>query len=227
LGAFYRDTIKRLRKMIRSGDFVLDVGSGSSPYTALFNNQIVTIDVPQKGQFGFSQEVLNEIKLRKNLSAVVACGEALPFKARSFDKIICTEVLEHIYDDKTMVSEMARVLKNEGSVFLTTPNENGIPIECGIKEHIRHYTDEGLYGLLSQFFREAIIERRFALWHFLSVGIVFMTRWNKNRLYMHFLLASLLSSSIYDIIQPLERYWSSNNKEYNLVAFCSKPLRTI
>lgn len=213
--------------MIRSRDFVLDVGSGSSPYTALFPNQIVAIDVPQKGRFGFSEEVLNEIKLRKNLSAVVACGEALPFKARSFDKIICSEVLEHIYDDKTAVSEMARVLKNEGSVFLTTPNKNGVPLECGIKEHIRHYTEEELYGLLSQFFREAIIERRFKLWHFLSVEYVFWTRWTKNRLHMHFLLASLSSSAMYDVIYLLERYWSSNNQEYNLVAFCSKPLRAI
>jgi SAM-dependent methyltransferase len=224
LGTFHRDTVRRLKKLIQFEDLILDVGSLNSPYTAYFPNTIVTIDLPEKGCFGFSKEVLKELRLRRNVSPIIASCEALPAKAGSFDKIICTEVLEHIYDDGAAVSEMARVLKTEGKIFLTTPNKDDIPLEWGIKEHVRHYTQNNLNDLLLKSFREVIIEKRFRLWSFLRVGVAFWTSWNKNRLNMHFLLASSFSSWIYDLIYFLERFQQGDNRGYNLVAICSKPL---
>lgn len=49
-------------------------------------------------------------------------GKKLPFANDSFDRIICSEVLEHIDDDSAVVTEMMRVLKPAGKVVITVPN---------------------------------------------------------------------------------------------------------
>jgi SAM-dependent methyltransferase len=45
----------------------------------------------------------------------------LPFADGTFDRIICSEVLEHIPDDHTAIGELARVLRPGGSIALTVP----------------------------------------------------------------------------------------------------------
>lgn len=50
-------------------------------------------------------------------------SEPLPFDAGSFDAAIMTEVIEHMWRDPSMaISEIARCLKLEGRLFITTPN---------------------------------------------------------------------------------------------------------
>lgn len=41
-----------------------------------------------------------------------------------FDVIICTEVIEHIYDYKKVILEFKRLLKKGGYLIITFPNEN-------------------------------------------------------------------------------------------------------
>jgi SAM-dependent methyltransferase len=45
----------------------------------------------------------------------------LPFRDRSFDLVICSEVLEHIEDHRTAVTELVRVLKNGGELVVSVP----------------------------------------------------------------------------------------------------------
>jgi SAM-dependent methyltransferase len=45
----------------------------------------------------------------------------LPFEVASFDTVVCTEVLEHVPEPAQVVREIARVLKPNGYVILTTP----------------------------------------------------------------------------------------------------------
>jgi len=62
---------------------------------------------------------------RKCFSAsFVRCdGAWLPFRNASFDKIICTEVLEHIRNDQIVVDEMDRVLRDYGTIGISAPNK--------------------------------------------------------------------------------------------------------
>lgn len=48
----------------------------------------------------------------------------LPLKNETFDRIIATEILEHIPDDQKAISEMFRVLKPGGIAMITVPNKN-------------------------------------------------------------------------------------------------------
>ena len=81
-------------------------------------------------------------------------GTKLPFADGSFDKIIASEVLEHIPDDATALAELTRVLKPGGTIAVTVPawlpericwaitDEFHAPfVEGG---HVRIYTEAGL-----------------------------------------------------------------------------------
>ena len=46
----------------------------------------------------------------------------LPFKDRTFDKIICSEVLEHVPDDSQGIKEIVRVLKDDGTLAVSVPS---------------------------------------------------------------------------------------------------------
>ena len=46
----------------------------------------------------------------------------LPFADNSFDTVICLEVLEHTLDMEFAISEISRVLKNDGVLLLSVPN---------------------------------------------------------------------------------------------------------
>jgi len=49
--------------------------------------------------------------------------DKLPFKDKTFDIVICTEIIEHLLQDPLfMLKEIRRVLKKDGTVILSTPN---------------------------------------------------------------------------------------------------------
>lgn len=54
-------------------------------------------------------------------------SKKLPYKANSFDIIFAGEVIEHLYDTDLFVSEISRVLKNNGNCIITTPNLAHLP----------------------------------------------------------------------------------------------------
>jgi len=54
---------------------------------------------------------------------VLANAFDLPFRSNGVDFCYCYHVLEHVANFVTCVSEMARVLKTDGELYLSTPNE--------------------------------------------------------------------------------------------------------
>ena len=67
-------------------------------------------------------------RLRKEAAAVGSLGEmlqgnafALPFRDETFDKVICSEVMEHVHDYQAAARELARVTKPGGMVAVTIP----------------------------------------------------------------------------------------------------------
>ena len=55
------------------------------------------------------------------------CG----FAAQMFDVVILSAVLEHLYDPRLMLAEIARILKPGGLLFLDVPNEKGLVFKIG------------------------------------------------------------------------------------------------
>ena len=50
----------------------------------------------------------------------------MPFRANSFDKIFCSEVLEHVPEPKNICKEANRILTHNGFLVISVPNEKFI-----------------------------------------------------------------------------------------------------
>ena len=62
-----------------------------------------------------------EVPADTSASTVNGDGTRLPFADDTFDRIVCSEVMEHIPDDAAAASELARVLKPGGTIAVTVP----------------------------------------------------------------------------------------------------------
>ncbi len=66
--------------------------------------------------------------------------------SHSFDLIICYHILEHVIDDLTAMSELFRVLKKNGIVFVQTPFKSGEVYEdysiTTSKDRLKHFGQE-------------------------------------------------------------------------------------
>ncbi|MBK8552883.1 MAG: class I SAM-dependent methyltransferase [Ignavibacteria bacterium] len=50
----------------------------------------------------------------------------MPYEDKYFDKVLCSEVIEHVLDPREVLKEISRVMKDEGILSLSIPNEEVI-----------------------------------------------------------------------------------------------------
>ncbi len=62
--------------------------------------------------------ILKQLKIHENISL----DQALPFEAETYDMVIMTEVIEHLMNHMSALSEVARIIKPNGYLIITTPN---------------------------------------------------------------------------------------------------------
>ena len=92
--------------------------------------------------------------------AGVANGDALdlPFPDATFDRVIVSEVLEHIWDDERVLAEVARVLRPGGRLGATVPTRWPERISWALN-HRYHDTPGGHVRIYRQRDLETRIER--------------------------------------------------------------------
>jgi len=61
---------------------------------------------------------------REDLSFKVACAQNVPFGDSTFDAVTAIEVLEHVVDPVSVLSEVLRVLKRGGKLYIIVPTES-------------------------------------------------------------------------------------------------------
>ena len=61
--------------------------------------------------------------VRARVHWLQTAGERLPFVDGAFDRVICTETLEHVDDDGVLARELVRVLKPGGILAVSVPDE--------------------------------------------------------------------------------------------------------
>lgn len=119
---------RRVRYMFRAldiqpTDWVLDAGCGRGFFmkyvTELAPCKLVGVDL----EFPHLEIALSATRGTSKGVSSALIGE-LPFAGEFFDKVIFSEVLEHLPDDWGGLMEVKRVLKPGGLVFLTVPNHN-------------------------------------------------------------------------------------------------------
>ena len=121
---------------LRSGDLVLDLGCGFGrhAYEALRRGASVVacdLGVDELRQVRAVAGVMHDAghlgPTDSGLGTVVletANGDArrLPFADGAFDRVIASEVMEHIDDDDTAMAELTRVLRPGGTIAVTVPS---------------------------------------------------------------------------------------------------------
>jgi len=115
---------KRVKKLIETAriietDRVLEVGCGAGhileriPKGDLYGIDISDIQIKRAKD-----------RLGSRVELVKSPGEKIPYSDKFFDKLLCSEVIEHVLDPKPLLAEMRRVLKDDGLLSLSIPNEN-------------------------------------------------------------------------------------------------------
>lgn len=127
---------------------VLDIGCGQSPYKFLLNPSLSSytgIDIIDANNFDY-----------QNSEIIPFDGENIPFPSNTFNAIICTEVLEHVYQHQKLVDEIYRVCENGATGIITIPfsaRYHYIPYD-----YFR-YTPSALQKIFSKFSRVEISPR--------------------------------------------------------------------
>jgi len=117
---------------------ILEVGCGSglfSLYLSKKNNEIYGFDISKnaiKGAYNFKKPFY------MNVFYEIADARNLPFKNNFFDIIICSEILEHVPHYEKIISEMRRVIKNNGYIIITVPNSLN-PTQTGTNRPLENF----------------------------------------------------------------------------------------
>ena len=122
-------TVDYDRLGVARGERVLDLGCGGGRHAfqaVRIGARVIALDA--------KAEELSDV--RATIGAMVDAGEIdetdeagavrgdalrLPFADASFDRVIASEVLEHIPDDNAAMAELARVLRPGGTMAVTVP----------------------------------------------------------------------------------------------------------
>jgi ubiquinone/menaquinone biosynthesis C-methylase UbiE len=96
---------------------VLEVGVGGGNVLERIRGRRVGIDL--------SPYILHKAQARLGAAAALVRGDAmaLPFADGAFDRVYCSEVLEHVLEPEAVVREMRRVLAPSGFAVVSVPNE--------------------------------------------------------------------------------------------------------
>lgn len=136
---FFKDYIQKYAK---EGDRILDVGCGD-----MYLSKVL----PQYSWEGID---INTEKAPKAIKHDIS-SPPYPLKSDSFDMVVCSEVLEHVWDLNVIHLEVKRLLKRNGTYIVSTPNYDFIDhFLCQFRqllfddskphlyEHIRQYNLE-------------------------------------------------------------------------------------
>ena len=115
--------LERLR--LQPGEWLLDAGCGEGRhcYGALAKGaHVVGLDLDFPSLRAAAGGVRRRGEERGQLGALLQ-GDAfaLPFPDATFDKVICSEVMEHVHDYTAAARELARVLRPGGLAAITIP----------------------------------------------------------------------------------------------------------
>lgn len=154
----YRIILEVLDKYCKSND-VLDVGSGVGTvdlYLASKGKKVTGIEISQRA-----------LDVAVKSSKLFGLEKNIQFKRMDFFKskiskkynfVICSEVLEHLADDRKALAKIRKMLKPGGTFMMTTPSKNAPLNFFGSIEpfdkrsgHLRRYTLESAKKLLKEF----------------------------------------------------------------------------
>ena len=179
---------------------VLEVGSGTGYGIAELAPFAETYAAVDKFHTPVSSEFTNVRFMQANIPP-------LPYPDSQFDTVVSFQVIEHIEDDRTFVSECFRVLKPGGRLIVTTPN-NLMSLTRN-PWHVREYTAAQLTALFQSYFGEVRMlgiagnARAMAYFEKNRVFVEKITRFDVFN--VQYKLPRRILQIPYDVLNPLNR----------------------
>ncbi|PJF46755.1 MAG: hypothetical protein CUN48_12190 [Candidatus Thermofonsia Clade 3 bacterium] len=106
----------RVRQYATSDAIVLDLGCGAGGVMELLGAQVKMLAGIDRHWPSLS---CNRVRA---MHRVLSEADAIPFRAASFDLVVCSWVIEHIARPARLFAEVSRVLKPAGHFVFLTPN---------------------------------------------------------------------------------------------------------
>ena len=144
-----------ISKVSKKAESILDVGCGNGWVAKEFipkGKEVVSLDI----------SLTNPAKAKKLYPGekhfpVTADSFYLPFNDGSFDCVVASEIIEHVFDLAKFVKELFRVVKKGGQLIITTPYKEKLIyhlcIHCNKKTpanaHIHSFDEKKLESLYS------------------------------------------------------------------------------
>ena len=139
---------REVRERVGTGR-MLDLGCGLGDGTVGFaSSDRMLVGVDYDAETAASAVALHP---DADLRTVCSDGAVLPLRTSSFDDVCSSHLIEHFVDPEFHVSEVARVLDDEGSAFFLTPNA---PADFENPYHVYLFDPADLAAMLGRHFRE-------------------------------------------------------------------------
>jgi SAM-dependent methyltransferase len=159
-------TVDFERLGLRPGDRVIDMGCGAGRHAFEMYRRgadVLAFDLDADELAGVSDlfaAMRDAGEVPAGAEADVKQGDALalPFADGEFDRVVASEVLEHIPDDERAISELVRVLRPGGTIAVTVPRWLPEKVCWALSDayheveggHVRIYTGDELVGKLTR-----------------------------------------------------------------------------
>lgn len=185
-------------------EYALDAGCGRGLYTRILLKRAKKV-----AALDYSKNSIDTLKRRlgylPHLSLYVGSADNLPFEAEQFDLVLHCEVLEHIENDRKVLSELFRVLQPGGRLIISVPVP---PAPYNDSEHVREgYTLDQISQLLYNSGFE-ILRHEYCMFKFSKKLMQFLVWWDQKT---RIRLPSLFLLPVY-----LERITKQSIGEHNL-----------
>lgn len=120
---------KRIKTMVKlaqisANDRLLDMGCGEGYLLSLIPKieRIAGLDISRVAL----EKATTLLKNRPYIELKYGDAQNTPFNNDSFDKIICSELLEHVPYPRLVIKEINRLLKRDGLLVISVPDEKRI-----------------------------------------------------------------------------------------------------
>lgn len=160
---FNAEVWKRVEPFL--GTDILEVGMGIGIFTEMLltRGRVFGVEIVPE----FVTEARRRLGARKDLESIIAdIGAELPdsLRERSFDTIVCMNVLEHIEDDRGTLSRFLGLLKPGGRLVLVVPAHKWLfnPLDSN-DGHFRRYEKPELKARMEEAGFRILHEGRFNL----------------------------------------------------------------